>query len=388
MIPLHPTSRHRLLCVLGGLFGLGLTMARAQPCGNGVSVEVVAIHTGLNAWSFDATVLGAQAVYGMQWDAGDGLGPAGSDSTLAHTFTNPGTYLVCVSADLLDQQGIPCTATGCVLVENNGRPPMVCDSAEVDFSGSFDSGTFAFTLETALTATITSIDWDFGDGTSGSGMTVSHTFAGNGPYAVCMTVWFFDQVLQDSCSVQACNWVYFGPDTIPCGQVLQPGFSHTTNGNAVAFVSTSLTSGAIPSLLWDLGDGSSSTDPQPVHLYAAPDVYDVCLTVTIDGALAPDTCTMSICLPVDLMPLVGIAEEERGGAWLSPVPCDDHLEVHIGDGIGPFTAEVLDMRGRPWRSTSLSGDRGRVDMHELAPGAYLLRIRDDHRATTLRFIKE
>ncbi|MBV6404102.1 MAG: PKD domain-containing protein [Flavobacteriales bacterium] len=382
------TSRHRLLSTLAGLLGLALTVAQAQPCGGGVTVEVQATHTGANAWSFVATVLGAQAVYGQQWDAGDGLGPAGSGSTLAYYFTAPGTYLVCVSVDVLDQQGLPCTATGCVLVENSGQPPMVCDSAVVDFTGSFDSGTFAFTLETVLTAMVTSIAWDFGDGTTGSGMTVSHTFAGNGPYAVCMTAWFFDQVQQDSCPVQTCNWVYFGPDTIPCEQVLQPDFSHTVNGNAVAFVNTSVTSGALPALLWDFGDGSSSTDQAPIHVYAAPGQYDVCLTVTVDGALAPDTCVLSACLPVDLIPLVGLGEAGALVGGLAPNPCHTELQVRIEDGSGPFTAEVLDAQGRSWGSYRMDQRSGRVDVRDLAPGPYLLRIRDDRRTATLRFIRE
>ncbi len=362
--------------------------AQGQPCGAGVTIQVTATPTGANTWSLVATVDGAMAVYNYAWDAGDGQGTSGGGTAFDHTFSAPGTYLMCVSVDVLDQQGDFCTATGCVVVNNSGLPPTVCDSTELDFAGSFDNGTFTFALESIITAPVTSIAWDFGDGSTGTGTPVSHNFTGNGPYAVCMTVTLLDALQQDSCTVQTCNWVYFGPDTIPCGQVLQPDFDHLINGSTVAFINTSLTSGALPSLFWDFGDGTTSTELQPVHTYALPDLYTVCLTVTIDGPLAPDTCALSVCLPIELMPLVGFEEEAAGAFSVSPNPCADVLVVRSAVGSAKWSAEVLDAQGRRCWSGMLNDGPDAVDVSTLDAGPYLLRVQDGRRARVVRFVKE
>lgn len=383
-----PRTRLRMaLLIMVPLLGVR-SLAQPQPCGADVTVQVTATPTGPNAWSLLASVDGALAVYTFNWDAGDGQGTSGGSTTFDHTFSAPGTYLMCVSVDVLDQQGIFCTATGCTVVNNSGLPPSVCDTTDLQFAGSFDNGTFTFALESIITTPITGITWDFGDGATGSGTMVSHTFAGNGPYAVCMTATLLDAVLQDSCTVQTCNWVYFGPDTIPCGQVLQPDFDHLINGNTVAFINTSLTSGALPDLLWDFGDGTSSTEVQPLHTYALPDLYTVCLTVTIDGPLAPDTCSLSVCLPVDLMPLVGLEEEVEQAFSVSPNPCADVLIVRSPTGPASWSADVLDAQGRRCWTGVLGGGLDHVDVARLDAGAYLMRLTNGQRARTFRFLKE
>ena len=188
--------------------------------------------------------------------------------------------------------------------------------------------------------------------------------------------------------MQSCNWVYFGPDTIPCGQVLQPDFDHLINGNTVAFINTSLTSGALPNLLWDFGDGTTSTELQPVHTYALPNLYSVCLSVTIDGPLAPDTCTLSVCLPVELMPLVGIDEEDAHVFTVSPNPCADVLAVRSEPGSAMWSVEVLDTQGRRCWSGTLNTGLDHVDVSGLSAGPYLLRVRNGQRARAVRFLKE
>lgn len=49
---------------------------------------------------------------------------------------------------------------------------------------------------------------------------------------------------------------------------------------------TSGSTGTIDSLLWDLGDGETSTEPAVTHIFQSPDIYEVKLLVTndIDGS--------------------------------------------------------------------------------------------------------
>ncbi len=57
-------------------------------------------------------------------------------------------------------------------------------------------------------------------------------------------------------------------------------------GQAVSFTNTSVAApetGAITGYVWDFGDGSSTTQESPAHVYAQPGVYTVKLTLTTEG---------------------------------------------------------------------------------------------------------
>ncbi|MFN0152246.1 MAG: endo-beta-N-acetylglucosaminidase [bacterium] len=62
--------------------------------------------------------------------------------------------------------------------------------------------------------------------------------------------------------------------------------------------------GTITSYAWDFGDAATSTDAEPIHVYAAPGNYAVTLTVTDDfGAVRSDTTIAAITsTPIDATP--------------------------------------------------------------------------------------
>lgn len=67
---------------------------------------------------------------------------------------------------------------------------------------------------------------------------------------------------------------------------------------------------------WDFGDGTGSTEASPMHVYAAPGVYTVSLTV--GNALGSDSHTITDFVTVDLLPPVAaFAAAPTGG--LAPV---------------------------------------------------------------------
>lgn len=67
--------------------------------------------------------------------------------------------------------------------------------------------------------------------------------------------------------------------------------------NATVFTdnSTMTGGGAITSWLWDFDDGTTSTQPDPSHLFASAGVYNVCLTVT-----SANNCTSTVCQTVSV----------------------------------------------------------------------------------------
>src|SRR5690606_18223786 len=68
-----------------------------------------------------------------------------------------------------------------------------------------------------------------------------------------------------------------------------------------SFTSTSTGTGTM-SYAWDFGDGTSSTDANPVKIYAAPGTYSVQLTVTDDNG----TSSLTKNVTVLEMPVVDI----------------------------------------------------------------------------------
>ncbi len=130
----------------------------------------------------------------------------------------------------------------------------------------------------------TSAIWDFGDGTTGTGDTVTHTYTTAGNYIVKLNV-----TLPSGCIGSALKTV----------SVLQPVGSFSFNGvfycnNQIVRFDAVVSSA--DSLFWDFGDGTFLRTLQTTvfHIYTAPGIYFPTLTLqSINGCQntlsAPDT---------------------------------------------------------------------------------------------------
>ena len=125
--------------------------------------------------------------------------------------------------------------------------------------------------------TITAYSWNFGDGTTNAGPTVSHSFRGTGSFNVSLTV-TNDKGLSGSTSRQ----VTVAPGTPPTARFVfspsNPAIGQTVNFNAAQ--STAGPGHTIASYAWDFGDGGKAGGANPTHAYGAAGNYNVVLTVT------------------------------------------------------------------------------------------------------------
>jgi PKD domain-containing protein len=122
--------------------------------------------------------------------------------------------------------------------------------------------------------TITSYDWDFGDGTAhGSGSTATHIYNNPGPVAVQLVI-TNSQGNVSKPAVSVVTVVVGGANPVAA-------FTFSQNGNAVTFDGSTST-GTITSYFWNFGDGTTSGSANPIvtHTYAASGGKQVTLTVT------------------------------------------------------------------------------------------------------------
>jgi len=220
------------------------------------------------------------------WDFGDGTTATGV-MPAAHTYAC-GTYVVKLT--VTDYWGNEGYDTVIINVGETGGPSIDIQVTpdppigNVPFTVYFDaSGT---TFETGCGVGTATYSWNFGDGSTGTGVTTSHTYTSNGIYTVILTV-------TDS----AGNVGYASVEiTVGLAGVVnavikvtpesQSGTAPFTVGLDASESTTSVSGATIVSYTWDFNDGSpievhNETPPIPVttHTYSPAGTYLVQLTV-------------------------------------------------------------------------------------------------------------
>lgn len=125
------------------------------------------------------------------------------------------------------------------------------------------------------TGEVESWSWSFGDGTVSTEPSPTHVFEEPGSFTVKLTVTGPDG--SDSVEVEDLIVVTAPP---PVANFTTEN-AHGTAPLTVAF--TDASDGWIDTWSWDFGDGETSTEQSPVHVYANPGQYTIRLTVTGPG---------------------------------------------------------------------------------------------------------
>jgi PKD repeat protein len=137
----------------------------------------------------------------------------------------------------------------------------------------------------AGSAALAARQWSFGDGTTGSDASGTHTFAGGGTYTIRLTV-TDENGLEDS----ELRTVTVRPPNAPP----TAAFDWTCTDLTCTFTDASSDSdGDVAALVWTFGTAGGSTEASPVFKFPAPGTYQVTLLV-IDNEGATATITRAV----------------------------------------------------------------------------------------------
>jgi PKD repeat protein len=223
------------------------------------------------------------------WDFGDGQSGVSSswNGNISHTYVTAGTYYVRLKMEVLDSvtSNVLCTSyvydtvsissittvtAHCTAIQTSSG------SATINFQGSGNKNSSVPSYSTYI--------WNFGDGNGSTSQNPTHTYAITGGY---YTVTFTHQVrdsITNSILASASFTRWIRPGSIDSCEVTISKYVYH-NQRRVHFnaygKSASYTGIRYPkSILWDFGDGNSSTQGNVSHTYSQDGVYNVTCYMT------------------------------------------------------------------------------------------------------------
>lgn len=218
---------------------------------------------------FTSQISGNVTVSSYSWDFGDGT--TSQERNPRHLYSASGSYSVTFTAS---GQGVSDTERkqGYILVQ---EPRFL----EVDFNAYNQRGrvplNVRFSSSVRTNVTVSSYEWDFGDGSRGTGISPEHWYIQAGIYTVTLTA--SGEGLIDTETKPGFIIVEGEQIPPPCAfftvEPRQGERPHTVFFQATCDAST------ITSYLWDFGNGDTATTREGSYTYERAGIYDVRLRV-------------------------------------------------------------------------------------------------------------
>ena len=151
----------------------------------------------------------------------------------------------------------------------------------------------------------TSWSWTFGDGGTSSAQNPSHIYTSPGVYSVTLDVsnlYGSRNTTQDITVNPSLVYANFSGTPRSGEMPLSVDFADLSTGNP-------------DSWLWEFGDGNTSTEQNPSHIYVSDGLYDVALTVAKNSVSYPKIERTNYINVTPHPPVANFSAEPREGEW-------------------------------------------------------------------------
>jgi PKD repeat protein len=337
------------------------------------------------------------------WEFGDGN--TSSEQNPIHTYDEEGEYEVTLSIEsgdicsstisffiwVGDNTWYPDECQAMFYPEYNYDDYMTVQFIDLSWGGSDSTGTNE----------ILAWNWDFGNGEESSEQFPLHTYAEDGEYLVSLTIF------TENCTSTFQEMIYiedWGGIPGDCQAFFYPEFDSTAV--AVQFYDLSLP--GADSWNWDFGDGETSTEQNPYHVYPEIGVY----MVTLESGT--DSCRSTFMMEIELfevsdkskdsqysgiirrafsVPVTGTTDigpeiiESKFNIW--PNPVNDMLNIQLNSRIDNATINIYDASGRIVGNYTISNlNQVNINVAKLPPGLYFARFVNQNKSEVVKFIKQ
>ena len=247
------------------------------------------------------------------WDWFFGDGDMSSLQNPEHTYLANGDYSACLSAG------------------NPGGTSYVCKTVTISSYATTEAA-FSYSGDPMVAFTdLSTLDpfaweWEFGDGSTSTVQNPFHTYIDEGTFTVCLTAtnaggsntYCQDILIEEAIAV---------PDA---------EFSYLIIDLGIAFVDESTNDPFAWD--WDFGDGNTSTEQNPTHVYAESGNYDICLIATNAGG--NDMVCKNLFLET------GIDDIVFNNCLIYPNPASELITIELQNSIAKGQLIVYDFSGK------------------------------------------
>jgi PKD repeat protein len=242
------------------------------------------IFNSSNAHGVSAT----DTIIRRRWRFGDGDTLGGNVINTTHSYTQPGTYQVCLT--IWTASGCENTVCKTVALTSTGCDAIFRDSVAGNKAFFFSNASHAITGDSIVNRV-----WNFGDGSGiafGNVINPDHVYQQAGVYSVCLRI-----VSRYGCIDSTCRQITVSTPPPPACNTSFTFAPATSNHKEILFNSSASTAGNndnIISRTWHFGDGStlSGNIISPSHVYAADGAYNVCLRMVTALGCIKEVCKM------------------------------------------------------------------------------------------------
>ena len=203
-----------------------------------------------------------------------------------------------------------------------------------------------------------------------SGSSLSTRYQGMGPHTATLNIpvdYYLEYVYYNAYTYVADSALLI------TGDKLDADFSLSQSGG-LTYNFTDQSTPAPTQWFWEFGDGTTSTDQNPIHTFSAGGQYQISLTITTDCGLDSTTTTFQN---------IGVDENGLANLLIYPNPTQELLNISLSQQETSAELILYDLQGAELQRSTLPVIGGQATIHipTLPSGAYLLEVKTAMRDT-------